>query len=441
MDLYELTMAQTYFDRGMTAPATFSLFARHLPAGWGYLVAAGLEDVLAYLDRLAFTREDLAYLESTGLFTSAFLGHLRDLRFTGTVRALPEGTVCFAHEPLVEVTAPLVEAQLVETAILNQVHFQTIITSKAARCVQAAQGRRLVDFALRRTHGSDAGLKVARCAYLAGFDATSNVRAGQVYGIPIAGTMAHSFIQAFPDELTAFRAYARQYPDACTLLVDTYDSVEGAHRAAVVGRELAAGGHQLRGVRLDSGDLVALSFAVRPILDAAGLRDTVIFASGSVDEHVIAQAVARGAPIDAFGVGTKMGVSADAPYLDMAYKLVAYDHRPVLKLSAGKATWPAAKQVWRATQPDGASADCIALAEEPGPVGARPLLTLAMRDGRRVSPDSLEAARSRARQEVGALPAECQRLDAPIPLTPRFSERLEQLRDQLAAGLAAATPA
>ncbi len=331
LDLYELTMAQSYVDEGMTAPATFSLFARHLPRDWGYLVAAGLDDVLSYLETLAFGAEELSYLRSTGLFTPTFLDHLGRLRFTGSVRAMPEGTVCFPNEPLLEVTAPIVEAQLVESAIVNQVHFQTLIASKAARCVEAAVGRRLVDFGLRRTHGYDAGLKAARSAYLVGFDATSNVLAGQRYGIPIAGTMAHSYVEAFGDEAESFRAFVRAYPDGTTLLVDTYDTVRGIERAAAVGRELAAAGHRLGGVRLDSGDLGADSAEARRILDAAGLTDATIFVSGNLDEHTIAALLAAGAPIDGFGVGTRMGVSADAPYLDMAYKLVAYDGRPTLK--------------------------------------------------------------------------------------------------------------
>ncbi|HZS02317.1 MAG TPA: nicotinate phosphoribosyltransferase [Chloroflexota bacterium] len=432
VDLYELTMAQSYFDQGMAATATFSLFARQLPTDWGYFLAAGLADVLAYLEGLAFAEDDVAYLAGTGLFSAAFLDHLRALRFRGSVRALPEGTACFPPEPLVEVTAPIVEAQLVETVILNHVHFQTIVASKAARCVQAAQGRRLVDFGLRRTHGTDAGLKVARCAYLAGFDASSNVLAGQRYGIPIAGTMAHSYIQAFPDELAAFRAYARSYPDLCTLLVDTYDTLEGTRRAVRVGQELAAAGNRLRGVRLDSGDLIALSFGAREILDAGGLPDVTIFASGGVDERFIARAVARGAPIDAFGVGTRLGVSADAPYLDMAYKLVAYDGRPVLKLSAGKATWPGPKQVWRRRGPAGEIEDWVALADEPGPPGAVPLLAEVMTEGRRTVAEPLAAARARAEREVAALPAAMRRLEAPATAEVRIGEQLVRLRQQLA---------
>jgi nicotinate phosphoribosyltransferase len=441
LDLYELTMAQSYFDRGMAAPATFSLFARRLPPGWGYFLAAGLDDVLAYLEGLAFGPEDLAYLRTTGLFTDAFLAALGRLRFTGSVRALPEGTVCFPDEPLLEVTAPLAEAQLVETVVLNQVHLQTLVASKAARCVRAAGGRRLVDFGLRRTHGADAGMKVARCAYLAGFAATSNVAAGQRYGVPVTGTMAHSYVQAFGDELAAFRAYARRYPDACTLLIDTYDTVAGAKRAAVVGQELAAAGHRLRGVRLDSGDLLGLSVAVRAVLDRAGLRDAAVFASGGLDERSIAAAVAAGAPIDAFGVGSRLGTVADAPYLDMAYKLVAYAGRPTLKLSAGKATWPGAKQVWRLAAGGRHLLDWLGCSEEAGPASGHPLLAPVMVGGRRLVPQSpaaaLAAARERARTELARLPLAALDLEATDTVAVRVTPALERLRGQLVAEIRA----
>jgi nicotinate phosphoribosyltransferase len=431
LDLYELTMAQSYAARELRVPATFSLFTRHLPPDWGYFLAAGLDAVLIYLEQLAFDADDLAYLATTGLFRPDFLDELRRLRFTGDVRALPEGTVCFPDEPLLEVTAPLIEAQLVESVVVNLIHLATIIASKAARCVAAAQGRRLVDFSLRRTHGLEAGLTVARSAYLAGFDATSNVLAGQRFGIPIAGTMAHSYVQAFPDELTAFRAYAHDYPDACLLLIDTYDTLAGARRAAIVGRELLATGHRLRGVRLDSGDLEALSKEVRPILDSAGLPDATIFVSGSLDERAIATLLAAGAPIDGFGVGSRLGVAADAPYLDMAYKLVACGGRPVLKLSAGKATWPGAKQVWRRRRPSLEPEDRLALVDEPGPPGAQPLLVPVMRAGRRLTGEPLEVSRARARAEVAALPVACRRLtDPPRPVV-RFSERLVSQLDEL----------
>ncbi len=432
LDLYELTMAKSYFDHGMSAPATFSLFARHRPPGWGYFVAAGLADVLAYLESLAFAEADLAYLESTGLFPPRFLDFLGRLRFTGSVRAMPEGTVHFPNEPLLEVTAPIVEAQLVESVILNEIHFQTLIASKAARCVQAAGGRRLIDFGLRRAHGNDAALKAARSTYLVGFAATSNVLAGQRYGIPIAGTMAHSYVQAFPEEINAFRAYARSFPDSTILLVDTYDTLEGVRRAALVGRELAATGHRLRGIRLDSGDLVELSREARRILDAAGLADAVILASGNLDERVVADLLNRGAPIDAFGVGTRVDVSADTPYLDAAYKLVTYDGRPALKLSVGKGSWPGEKQVWR-THADGRLEDLLGLSDETGPPGGEPLLRLVMAGGRRLHDEPLAVARERARQQLAALPEELRRLDVTAAPPVQVSVALRHLRDELAA--------
>ncbi len=340
-DLYELTMGESYVAEGIAErPATFQLSCRSLPPGWGYFVAAGLADALGYLEGLRFTADELAYLETTGLFRAAFLDRLERLRFTGEVRAMPEGTVFFPDEPVLEVTAPLLEAQLVETVVLNEIHFQSLIASKAARCVDAARGRRLVDFGLRRAHGGEAGLKVARSSYLAGFDATSNVLAGLLFGIPAAGTMAHSFVECFEDERAAFEAFLRAYPRGSTLVIDTYDTVEGARVAARAARTLAGRGVRLGGVRLDSGDLLELSRSVRRVLDEADLADVTILASGNLDEREIARLLAEGAPIDGFGVGSRLGVSADSPFLDAAYKLVAFDGRPVLKLSAGKATLP-----------------------------------------------------------------------------------------------------
>jgi len=434
-------MAQSLVEEQMEASvATFSLFVRNLPPARGYLVAAGLDDALAYLENLTFSPGDLAYLRGTGLFRARILERLADLRFTGSVRAVPEGTVCFAEEPILEITAPLLEAQLVETAIINEVQLQTMVASKAARCFTAASGRGLVDFSLRRTQGLATGVKVARASYLAGFEATSNVLAGKEYGISIAGTMAHSYVEAFPSEFDAFRAYARSFPDSAVLLVDTYDALEGARRAAVVGQELAAEGHRLRGVRIDSGDLVSLSRAARRILDEAGLASTIIIASGGLDEYAVEQAVAADAPIDSFGVGTRMGVSADAPHLDLVYKLVAANGRPTLKLSADKATWPAAKQVWRrpAAPYDG---DWIGLHDEPAPVGREPLLADVMADGRRLGPaPTLEEARTRCRDSLAALPLECRRLDNPAGYRVRFTEALVALRRELADELRGTPP-
>ena len=312
-DLYEFTMAQAFFQQGMTGQATFSLFVRHLPPNRGFLVNAGLQDALDFLESLAFQSADLDFLRSTGIFDGGFLEYLKGFRFTGRVRALPEGRVFFANEPVLEVTAPIIEAQIAETYIINQLNFQTLLATKAARCVHAAQGRVLADFAARRTHGSDAGLKMARCGYIAGFQSTSNVQAAQRYAIPPSGTMAHSFISSFESEEEAFRQYANSFPDRAVLLLDTYDTIQGARHAVTVGRELDSRGHRLTAVRLDSGDFLDLSRRVRRILDDAGLGYVKIIASGGLDEYAIEELCAATAPIDIFGVGTKVGVSADAP--------------------------------------------------------------------------------------------------------------------------------
>ena len=432
VDLYELTMGESYVAEEIAErEATFSLFFRTLPESWGYALAAGLEDALRYLEDLRFAEEELAYLEQTGLFGAEFLDRLRSFRFSGRVRAVPEGTAVFPNEPLLEVTAPLVEAQLVETMVLNEIHLQTLVASKAARSVEAAGGRLLVDFSLRRTHGGEAGVKVSRASHLAGFDSTSNVLAGRLYGIPIAGTMAHSYVESFPSELEAFRAFARSYPDNAILLVDTYDTLEGTRRAVTVARELAETGHRLRGVRLDSGDLVELSRGVRAILDKAGLEDALVFASGGLDEHEIADLLGAGAQIGGFGVGTKMGVSADAPFLDMAYKLVDLEGRPVLKLSAGKATLPGAKQVWRVRRDGVAAHDLLGLDDGHG--DAEPLLREVMRDGRSVWSEPLTTIRERARRERESLPEAVRALDG-APYDVRVDPGLEGLRERLAAG-------
>lgn len=425
-DLYELTMAASYLREGMTGAATFSLFVRKLPPGRGFLVAAGLADVLGYLRAFRFSGAAIAYLRDLGRFDAAFLECLRDLRFTGDVRAVPEGTVVFADEPLLEVTAPIAEAQLVETAVMNACHFQTLLASKAARTVLAARGRRVVEFGLRRTPGVDAGMKAARCAYIAGATMSSNVLAGLAYGIQPAGTMAHSYVLAFPRELDAFRAFARAFPDGTTLLIDTYDTPAAAHKAVAVAREMEARGQRLAGVRLDSGDLLALSREVRDILDRAGLGYVGIFVSGGLDEDEIDRLLEAGAPIDAFGVGTRMDVSADAPYLDMAYKLVRYAGRDVLKISAGKETWTGEKQVYRVRDRDGRFAgDLLALGGEPAPPGAEPLLVPVMASGGVVGREpSLGEIRARCAAELAGLPEEVRRLRNPGPYAVRPSDRL-----------------
>jgi nicotinate phosphoribosyltransferase len=430
VDLYELTMAESYLAEGLAdCTATFQLTCRRLPRGWGYLVAAGLEGVLDFLEGLRFGPDDIQYLESTGRFTVPLLEHLAALRFTGGVRAVSEGTIVFPDEPLVEVTGPVIEAQLAETAVLNHVHFQTIIASKAARCVEAADGRTLVDFGLRRTHGLEAGLLVARASWLAGFAATSNVLAGRRYGIPIAGTMAHSYVECFETEIEAFEAYVRSYPDGGTLLVDTYDTLEGTRRAALVARRLEERGGRLAAIRLDSGDLLELSLRSRALLDEAGLDAVQIFASGGLDEHEIVRLVERGAPIDAFGVGSRLGVAADAPYLDMAYKLSAFDGRPTLKLSTGKLTLPGTKQVWRRSHEGVSVRDVLALEDEPPVPGAEPLLHTVMRDGATVTRATLADGRERAVRSRSALPPELRALDA-AGIAPSLSTGVTELRDR-----------
>jgi len=434
-DLYELNMAASYLRRSMTGQATFSLFVRALPPGRGFLVAAGLADCLAFLGDFSFTPEDLSYLRQARGYREETLRAFASLRFTGEVRAVPEGRVVFAGEPLLEVTAPVAEAQLAETVLLNHVTFQTVVATKAARCVLAAGGAQLVDFSFRRTQGIDAGFAVARASAIAGFAATSNVAAARRYGLAAAGTMAHSFIEAFGDERAAFAAFAEDFPAMTTFLVDTYDTGRGVRNAIEVARRLRLPGPV--GVRLDSGDLAALARMARAMLDEAGLGEARIFASGSLDEYAIAGLVAAAAPIDAYGVGTKMGVSADAPYLDSAYKLVSYDGRPVMKLSAGKTSPPGAKQVYRG--PDG---DVLALRDEPPPPGHQPLLVPVMRQGQRVSaPEPLTAAVQRCRADLAWLPLTARALRDPVPVPVRISEQLKTLQDQVTRDLRRRTAA
>ena len=435
-DLYEITMAASYWREGMTGLATFSLFVRGLPPGRGYLVAAGLEDALTALQSLHFSPAARHYLGSLGRFDTAFLEALAGIGFTGSVRAVPEGTLVFPDEPLIEVTAPILEAQLVESLVLNTIHYQTLVATKAARCVDAAEGRSIIEFGLRRAPGLDAALKAARAAWIAGAAATSNTLAGRWLGIPVTGTMAHSYVTAFPSELDAFRAFARAFPTECILLIDTFDTVVGARKAVIIGQELAAAGYRLKGVRLDSGDLMTLSRDVRHVLDEGGMTEAQIIASGGLDEEEIVRLVRAGAPVDAFGVGTRMDVSADAPYLDMAYKLVRYEDRDLLKLSGRKRTWPGAKQVWRGLEPGGhMTGDILGLASEPGPDGMVPLLDPVLTDGSLREPGSLDAARERCRVQRAALPPETRRLRAPRPYEVRKSPALRHLTERATADL------
>ena len=440
-DLYELTMAQSYFAEGINGEATFSLYVRGYPPDRGYLVAAGVDDALDCLEALSFDDDSIEYLRSTGIFTADFLKSLSSLRFTGSVRAMPEGSLFFPNEPVLEVTGPVIAAQLVETIVMNQVQYQTLLATKSARCVDAAQGRPLADFAARRTHGSEASLKMARASYISGFGATSNVLAARRYGIPPTGTMAHSYITSFDAEIDAFRAYSRAFPDRSILLLDTYDTANGAHAAVEVAREMGRDGHRLTGVRLDSGDFDALSRQVRRILNDAGLDYVRIVASGGLDEYAIDRLVAANAPIDMFGVGTRVGVSADAPSCDIVYKMVSYNGRPVMKLSEGKESLPAAKQVFREYDPEGMmSADVIGLSTET-PSPGEPMLALAMRDGRRLIPPSdVSDARQRVADGLARLPQAHRELRQPDHYPVSISDALQDLDAQIRGRLSAGVP-
>ncbi len=433
VDLYELTMVDAYRREGMAhRPATFSLFIRTMPPGRGYLVAAGLDDGLTWLEDLRFGKDEIAALERLAIFDRSFLDWLFEIRFTGTVRAVPEGTVVFAHEPILEVEAPIAEAQLAETFLLNQLTFQTSLATKAARCRHAAGRRAVVDFALRRTQGIDAGMKLARICVLVGLAGTSNVAGADRYGVAATGTMAHAFIQAHEDETDAFRAFARAYGNATVLLVDTYDSHRGIEHAIEVAAECRRHGTEIRGIRLDSGDLAALAHHARRRLDEAGFQDVQVLASGGLDEHEILRLTHdETAPIDGFGVGSALGASDDVPVLDSVYKLVAYDGRPVRKTSTGKEIWPAAKQVWRA--PDW-SVDTVALADEPSPAPDHgPLLVEVMREGHRTPAGqrTLAEANRHFEQEWGGMPDSLKSLSAPPEHPVTISNPLRDLAEEL----------
>ncbi|MFG2396227.1 nicotinate phosphoribosyltransferase [Streptomyces lydicus] len=425
-DLYEVTMALSYLREGMERPATFSCFVRELPPQRGFLVAAGTEAVLDHLAGFHVGHEDIEVFAEVLRRPVRDLAPLLDLRFTGEVRAVPEGRVVLAHEPLVEVTAPLPQAQLVETFVLNQLSHQTAIASKCARCVLAARGHPVVDFSLRRTHGTAAAHQVARLGAMAGFAGTSNVAAAYAEDLPAIGTMAHSYIEAFEDEEAAFTAFARCHPGPVTFLVDTYDTPSGVAAAARVLTALGRGDGSA--IRLDSGDLGRLARHARAMLDNAGLPQVRIVASGGLDEYAVHDLVASGTPIDIYAVGTRVGVSADAPALDSAYKLVAYDGRPVMKLSAAKTTAPGPKQVFRRP----GFLDVIGLADEPPPETSTPLLEPMMRAGERRAPRPRpEDARRRLAAELAELPAAARRIRSPQPVRARVSHRLSVLTDRV----------
>ncbi len=430
-DLYQLNMMQAYLDCGMTEEASFEFFARKLPSRRGFLMVAGLEQAIAFLEDLRFSTDEIDWLAGTGRFGKDFIDYLAALRFTGEVHAMPEGSVCFADEPMLRVTAPMPMAQLVETRLINIVHYQTLIASKAARMVLAAPGKMLVDFGLRRAHGAEAGLLAARASYIAGFAGSATLLANRRFGVPIYGTMAHSFVQAHDDESAAFADFAHARPDGLILLIDTFDTEAGAEKVVALAPKLRQRGIAVRGVRLDSGDLGAHAVAVRRILDAGGLEDTTIFASGGVDEDVLQDIAAAAAPIDGFGIGTALSVAPDAAALDCAYKLQEYAGIARRKRSEGKATWPGRKQVYRSYSPgEGMLGDVLTV--DGDAQDGKPLLQPVMRGGRRLDPTpELDALRARAARELLRLPAPLRRLRRDFVYPVRVAPALRTLADEV----------
>jgi nicotinate phosphoribosyltransferase len=434
-DLYELTMCASYFDNEKFDAATFDLFIRKLPPNRSYFLFAGLEQVLLFLEKATFKEEHVNFLKKQG-FKDEFLDYLMNFKFRGEVWSVPEGTVVFPNEPLIRVTGPIIEAQLMETFILNTVNLQTTIATKASRVVTAAHGRPVIEFGLRREHGTDAGMKAARCSYIAGCSGTSNVLGGMHYDIPIFGTMAHSFIMLFDKEIDSFRAFAKTFPDNSTLLIDTFDDIKGAEKAATVAKELEEEGFKLRAVRLDSGDLVEISRKVREVLDKKGLKHVNIFASGDLDEYKVEELLEKGARIDAFGVGTKMGTSADRPYVDIIYKLCEKmnekgEFSPIMKLSKGKVTLPGRKQVFRLKDEKGDFVkDIIALEDER--IRGEPLLVKVMENGKTTCDlPSLGQIRKRASEDISRLPEQYKRLKGASHYPVRLSSRLKRLMEDL----------
>ncbi len=426
-DLYELNMVQAYLDRSEDKEAVFEFFVRRLPAQRGFLLAAGLADALDYLETLQFSAAEIDWLKSTGRFRANLIDYLADFRFTGDVHAIPEGTVCFPNEPLIRVTAPLPQAQLVETRLINILNFQTLIASKAARMVLAAPGKTLADFGLRTAHGAEAGLYSARASYIAGFGGVANVEAGMRYGIPIVGTMAHSFVQVHGDELQAFENFARSRPEGVILLIDTYDTEAGARKVVELAPKLKREGISIRGVRIDSGDIAAGARKVRRVLNDGGCRDLVILASGGIDEDVLKRMIKDGVPIDGYGIGVSLATSIDAPAFDCAYKLQEYAGKPKRKLSEGKVTWPGRKQVWRAYGRDGRMTDDTLSVEgdtQPG----EPLIAPVMHAGERVAPSpSLAQIRERAARNLARLPEPLARLEIGHDYPVAISDALQAL--------------
>jgi nicotinate phosphoribosyltransferase len=437
-DLYQLNMMQAYLDHGATDTAVFELFFRTLPARRGFLLAAGLEQALDYLENLRFTTAEIAWLKSSGRFKPNLIDYLADFRFSGDVHAMPEGTAFFANEPILRITAPLPQAQFVESRLINILHFQVLVASKAARMRLAAPDKVLVDFGLRRAHGAEAGLMAARASYLVGFAGTATVEAGELFHIPLYGTMAHSFIETFDDETEAFETFARARPDNLVLLLDTYDTKVAARKVVALAPKLKAAGITIRAVRLDSGDLIALSKSVRAILDTGGLREVTIFVSGGLDEDSLLAFAHAGAPIDGIGIGTAMTTSQDVPAIDCVYKLQDYAGLPRRKRSENKATWPGRKQVWRRYGVDGHMAGDVLDVDSPSlssPAsggglggGGEPLLQLVMQGGKRVHPaESLDAIRARVKRELERLPKPLRRLEPSTTYAVEVADDLKKL--------------
>jgi nicotinate phosphoribosyltransferase len=411
-DLYQLNMIEAYLAHGETKTAVFELFVRKLPTRRGFLIAAGLEQALEFLEEVRFSSDEIGWLKSTGRFSVRTLDYLAELRFTGDVHAMPEGTIFFANEPILRVTAPLPEAQLVETRLIDIVHFQSLIASKAARMVLTAPGKWLVDFGLRRAHGAEAGLLAARASYIAGFTGTATVLAAKLFDIPVFGTMAHSYIQAHDSETVAFERFAHARPEGLVFLIDAYDTEAAARKVVALAPRLKAAGISVSGVRLDSGDLIALSKSVRRILDEGDLTDVTIVASGGLDEDQLMAMAKANAPIDGFGIGTSLTTSSDAPALDCVYKLQEYAGLPRRKHASGKATLPGRKQVWRRYGPD-ARMTGDTLSVENDDQDGEALIHRVMQAGKRVSPSqTLDEIRKHASRELQLLPTPLRELEA-----------------------------
>lgn len=432
-DLYEITMLQAYFSRGMDETAVFEFFVRQLPPGRNFLLAAGLAQVVDYLTELQFDHDDLGWLSASGRFDPAFIASLIDFRFSGDVDALPEGSVFFADEPIIRITAPLREAQFIESRVMNLLHYQTLVASKAARSVIAAQGRQLVDFGLRRAHGAEAAVLSARASFIAGFDGTATTLAAPLFEIPVFGTMAHSFVQAHEYETDAFAAFAQAFPHNATLLIDTYDTDAAAQQVVRLQQWLQEEDKdiQLKAVRIDSGDLDAVARRVRQILDAGDCAGIGIFASGNLDEYALQALLQSGAPIAGFGVGTRMNTSSDAPYLDCAYKLVEYAGQARRKRSPGKATWPGCKQVFRHYDAHGVMCgDTLTLQHDD--IAGEPLLQPVIRGSMLLAPSPpLSQIRAHAQAQIASLPPALRGLAPAPPYPVAVSDTLQQLAQQV----------